>query len=192
MNIKVESENKEKKMNFFNLEDEENFKKNKTIVGKRIRKSEKKEKSNQDKNNKFSFEDEIVVGVSKKEEGSKGNRKPNKKKQKRSKKNKKTNNEYKKQIQIIDKRTKKTQKIHNEKEQNKNYNKKLRIDKEQNENVHTKRKIKIIIKYATLVILIVTAIILAMFSPLFNIRTINIVFIINFIFSFNHKNFICF
>ena len=52
MNIKVESENKEKKMNFFNLEDEENFKKNKTIVGKRIRKSEKKQTSKQDKKNK--------------------------------------------------------------------------------------------------------------------------------------------
>ena len=171
----MESENKEKKMNFFNLEDEENFKKNKTIVGKRIRKNEKKEKSNQDKNNKFSFEDEIVIGVSKKEETSKGNKKPNKKKQKRSKKNKKTNNESKKQVQIIDKQTKKTKKIHNEKEQNKNYNKKIRIDKEQNENVHTKRKIKTTIKYATLLILILTAIILAMFSPLFNIRAINIV-----------------
>ena len=86
-------------MNFFNLEDEENFKKNKTIVGKRIRKSEKKEKSNQDKNNKFSFEDEIVIGVSKKEETSKGNKKSNKKKQKQSKKNKKTNKRTKQKLQ---------------------------------------------------------------------------------------------
>lgn len=64
-------ETKEQKMKFFYLDDEENLKKNKAIVKKKIkkaRKQEKKENTEKQENDKFSFDNEIVIGVKRKEE----------------------------------------------------------------------------------------------------------------------------
>ena len=151
----MSGENNDNEMNFFSLEDEEELKKNKSIVKKRIKKVSKKEKKIKEKNNdKFSFEDEIIIGVTKKELPQ------NKKKKKNKRKYKKVNKKQNENIKIKNdkQREKKNQTI------------------EDFDYAKLKRSIKLrkISKYVALVVMILAVIIIAMFSPIFNIKVINV------------------
>ena len=146
------SENNENEINFFSLEDEEELRKNKSIVKKRIKKISKNEKKNKEKDDIFSFEDEIIIGVTKKEMPQNGKKKKNKKKYK------KINKKQNKKIQKNKQKEKKKQKI-----EEFDYKKLQRIV-----------KLRKISKYIALVVLILAVIIITMFSPIFNIKVINV------------------
>ena len=151
----MSGENNDEEMNFFSLEDEEELRKNKLIVKKRIRKISKKEKKVKEKNDdKFSFEDEIIIGVTKKEPPK--NRKKKRKKQK-----------YKK----VNKKQSRNVKIKNDKSREENNQ---AIEDFDYEKLKKKMRIRKISKYIALVILGFSVIIITMFSPIFNIKTINI------------------
>ncbi len=143
------------KMNFFYLDNEEELKTKKAIVKKRIKNTKDKEPK-QNENEKFSFEDEIIIGVSKKNEKEKKN------------KYKEKNNVSKKQ------NTRKKQKKEEKKKKIKNNVKK---ETQNNSNKVSRKKSKRVIntiKYLALLLLIITVIILAMFSPIFNIKKIEV------------------
>lgn len=126
---------------------------------KRPKKENKKRKKSKtaerEESNRFSFDDEIVIGVTKKEEPKKqefDQKKKAKKKKKASKKKK------------VQKKKSPTQ--------NK---KKLPISQEEREKRNKKRKRVIrFVKYGMLSVLLITVVLCAMYSPLFNIKTIEV------------------
>lgn len=137
-------------MNLFNLNDEKEIPKNKVE-----RKNKKKIEQNKEQNEDvFSFDNEIIIGVTKKEEP---------KKQIEKKKN---NNQKK----TSTKKTSKTQ-IKNKQTKQNSSNK---IQKTIVKKDKKKRKIAGVVKYSSLAILFITVILCAMFSPLFNIKTIQV------------------
>lgn len=147
---------KEQKSNLYNFNAEDE--KEKKVKNKRNKNSKPKKKTNNTKTNKgkedelFDFNNEIVIGIPKQEE---------------QKKNIK-NNAKKKVKKKVNKKTKK-------KTTNKNTNKKPISKKE--EQIKKQKRIKSfrIIKYTFLLVLILTAIIATMTSPLFNIKKITVV-----------------
>ena len=148
-------------MNFFYLEDEEELRNNKSIVRKRIKNNIKKDENNKEKeNDKFSFENEIVIGVTKKEQP-KNEKKKNKKNRNKSKKVK----EQKENIET--KKNKKTKKNKFSKKRKQN----IEIDEKKIQKII---RIKKIAKYITLAVLIIAVILIAMFSPIFNIKVISV------------------
>ena len=112
---------------------------------KKIKKKNNNKKVEKDEN-KFSFDDEIIIGVTKRPE--KNNSKNNKSKIK----NKKKKKSVKKKVKN---------------------NKKFVVEDE--EKIEKRKKKLRIIKYVALALSIVTVIILTMFSPLFNIKKIKVV-----------------
>lgn len=145
-------------------------------MSKKVVKRSKNIKKNQSiDDDKFSFDNEIVIGVTKVNE-------PAKKTNKKVKKNK---------IKNKDKSTKKT-KRENEKEyvkqkitkkpkrKEENKNRKINLEKEKkieqsNKKIKKKRKInKRIVKFIAILSLFIILVICAMFSPLFNIKNIQV------------------
>lgn len=155
----VAKKTKERKINLRYLNSEEETTKKKAV---RSKKNKKKIDENKEKDNElFSFDNEIVIGVTKKTE-------PKKQVEKKSKnKNSKKKSSSKKvaKAQVNNKSVKKPSSKNNNKNQvkkdTKNLNKK-------------KRKITHIIKYGTLTILFISVVLCAMFSPLFNIKVIDV------------------
>ena len=151
-------------MNLFYLDEEENLKE-KDIRKNSKKKTEKKEEQN---NELFSFDNEIVIGVTKKQEPKKQEKKENKKKNNKNNeiKNGKTSKETNKK-QAKNKQTKKSSSnnIKNKQVQKTVANKQEKVTKKNSKAIH-------VIKYTMLVILFITVILCAMFSPLFNIKTI--------------------
>lgn len=147
-------------MKLFYLEEEIPKKK----IAKKKQNKKNANKKQEEKNEKFSFDNEIVIGVTKKEEP--------KKETKNQVKSKKTQVEKRK----VEKE-KNTNKKKNKKKQN---NKKKAVKKEhisleeQEKQKRKKRKIIHMIKYGTLCALFIIVILCAMFSPLFNIKTIQV------------------
>lgn len=147
---------KDTKNNLYNFEKEN--KKNK----KYIKKKNKKKQTSEDK---FSFDNEIIIGVTKMQE--------EKKKETPSKKN----NKNKKKINNKNNKNNKNKKNKNEYKQAKNVVKKQIATEEELEELReirenkTRRKLKII-KYVLIIALIITAILLFLLSPLFNVKTI--------------------
>lgn len=177
INYQVAKETKVKKMNLFYLEDEEETPKKKNLHKK---KSKSKIEENKEQNEKlFSFDNEIIIGVTKKQEPKKqeskkqvaSNSKKNNNKNKKDKKKVKSKKEQKKQFE--NKTISQKSSSNNKKQAKKSVvkeNKKIENKKIQNK----KRNIAGIIKYSSLVILFITLILCAMFSPLFNIKTIQV------------------
>lgn len=148
----MSGENNENGMNFFSLEDEETLRSNKSIVKKRIRKASKKDEVSQEiENNKFSFENEIIIGVTKKELPQNGN-KNNKKREKNKKQSK------------------------NKKIKNSNLKEKRNQTIDDWDYAKLKRTmiLRRVSKYIVLLVVILAVIIIAMFSPIFNIKVINV------------------
>lgn len=165
INYQVAKETKERKMNLFYLDDEEETPKKKNI--KRKKNKKKVEENKEQKEELFSFDNEIIIGVTKKEE-------PKKQEQKKSK-NKSTKNKNIKKKPVA-KETPKTQPKKNQVKKTASNNKKQEqktIIKEE-QKVNKKRKIAGIVKYGSIAILFITLILCAMFSPLFNVKTIQI------------------
>lgn len=164
---------KEQKMQFFDLEDEKNQK-----IKLKNKKQSKKKVNNKNNNGElFSFDHEIVIGVTKKEETKKNNKENNNKKVRNNSKNKNTKIKGK----TKNKQTKQTVKNNKKKDNKKKKinNKQIeRIRKiseeEQEKNLKNKKKIALFIKYGMLTVLLIIVILCAMFSPLFNIKTIQI------------------
>lgn len=131
---------------------------------KKVKTSKKKMKTKvNEENNRFSFDEEIVIGVTKKEEP--------KKKQNNTKKkanhNKQPNNQKKKETK---KRKKKPQK-----QTKKEPVQRPTISPEEREKRNKKRKrARGLIKYGTLSVLLIAVILCAMYSPLFAIKTIEV------------------
>lgn len=125
----------------------------------RVAKKTKEQEKRKKQENRFSFEQEIVIGVTKKQEPKKENTKTNHKKKKRNKKvtknsQKKTNQKARKPKKSIPKKE---------------------LSEEEIEKIAKKRKRRIfILKCIALCILLITLILCAMFSPLFNIKTIQV------------------
>lgn len=175
INYQVAKKTKESKMNLFYLNDEEETNKKKAV-----RKNKKNVKENKEKDNElFSFDNEIVIGVTKKQEPKKQIEKNSKNK---NLKNKNSKNRNSKNENLKNKNTKRKEASSKvKKEQTKKYSSKnnkkqvqKEIIKEQEKRNKKKRKIVGIIKYGSLAILFVTVILCAMFSPLFNIKTIEV------------------
>lgn len=154
-------------MNLFYLEEEE-IPKRKVAKKKQNKKNDRKKQ--EERNDKFSFENEIVIGVTKKEEPKAETKKKVKSKkienQKRTQAKKgkveKNQNSSKKQIQ-------------KKKNNKKKVIKKEPISLERKENLRKKkRRILSMIKYGTLCVLFIVVILCAMFSPLFNIKEIEV------------------
>ena len=158
----VSGEDKEE-MNFFYLEDEEELKNKKTLVRKRIKKNVKKgdSKKEEQKEDKFSFDNEIIIGVTKKEDI---------KKQKKD--NKKRKNKSQKKQEIKEDNKKKTNKHKNRKTKKQVINKQIEQD---SKSIAKKRKISKIAKGLGICAIFIVVIVLAMFSPLFNIKSINVI-----------------
>lgn len=143
---------KEQKSNLynFNAEDEES---KKVKQKKKNNKNKQKKKTNNSKTNKnekeqlFDFNNEIVIGISKQEETKNNPKKKVNSKKKKAKKRTNTKKQNKKPISKKEEQIKKQKRI-----------KSFRI-----------------IKYTFLLVLILTAIIATMTSPLFNIKKITVV-----------------
>ena len=151
-------------MNLFYLDEEEN-KKEKNIRKNSKKKTEKKEESN---NELFSFDNEIVIGVTKKQELKKQVEQDSKKKNLKSNKSQKgKTSKEKNKKQLKNDQTKKTssKNINNKQVQKKVAKKQEKVTKKNSKVIH-------IIKYVMLLIIFITVILCAMFSPLFNIKTI--------------------
>lgn len=150
-------------MNLFYLNSEEEDTKKKDT---RKKKDKKKIDENKEKNNElFSFDNEIVIGVTKKQE-------PKKQVEKKSKNNNvKKKNPSKKiaKTQVNNKTNKKSSSKNNNKNQVKRT-----VGKDTKNLSKKKRKITHIIKYGTLTILFISVVLCAMFSPLFNIKVIDV------------------
>lgn len=175
--------------------DEKNGKKTKSKTGK---KKKKIDKVKTEQNDKFSFDNEIIIGVTRKEEPKKqvANKKSNNKKNNIKKSNKHKienrttekvkNNESNLNSNIINNANSKTNNINakNVKNKNKKKNTKRPINKKQiNNNITPEQQEKIIkkrnrnkkiIKISLLFILFIIVILCAMFSPLFDIKTIEV------------------
>ena len=141
-------------------------KKNNNLKNKNIKQETKEEK--------FSFDEEIVIGLKKIEEPKKI--KENKSKNKKKKVNKKNNTNENNNILI------KSKYMSNYDENNENYSnnikkkqpKKMIKKNEKKINKKKKKKLKII-KFFVLILIILGGIIYAMLSPAFNIKNINVI-----------------
>ena len=173
INYQVAKKTKESKMNLFYLNDEEENNKKNVI---RKKKNKKNVKENKEKNNElFSFDNEIVIGVTKKQEPKKQVEKNSKNKNAKKKNAKNKNIKKKEPSKVVPKEQ--VKKNQTKKSSSKNNNKKQipkELTKEQEKRNKKKRKIVGIIKYGVLAVLFITLIICAMFSPLFNIKTIEV------------------
>lgn len=160
-------------MNLFYLNDEEETIKKKVV---RKKKNKKKIEENKEKDNElFSFDNEIVIGVTKKQEPKKQVEKNSKNKNAKKKNAKNKNIKKKEPSKVVQKEQ--VKKNQTKKSSSKNNNKKQipkELPKEQEKRNKKKRKIVGIIKYGSLAVLFITLIICAMFSPLFNIKTIEV------------------
>ena len=140
-------------------------------------KENKKNKSNTENTNKntekFSFDEEIVIGLTRIDEPKKNDRNQKNKQQKNGKskvtKSKNIKNEHTEEK--IEKKSKKNKKK-TKKIENKRKTKKL--TKEQERALQKRRIVLKIVKYITLILIIIGGIIYTMLSPIFNIHTINI------------------
>lgn len=136
----------------FNAEDDKKNNQNKKKTKKKV-KVKKHNIPNKEENNKFDFNDEIVIGLAKIEEKNDNStvskKEKNKSKKKRNNRKKEKNN--------------KTKSIKSKKEIHKKKNK-----------VKNKLNIKII-KYSFFIFCIVAIVIITMFSPLFNIKEIIVI-----------------
>lgn len=172
---------------------EKNSKKTKSKIAK---KKKKVDKIKAEENDKFSFDNEIIIGVTRKEEPKKkvtnkksndrSNRKNNTKKSNNKKRDSAKDNTSKLNSNIINDTNSKTNNINakNVKNKNKKKNSKRPINKKQiNSNITPEQQEKIIkkrnrnkriIKISLLFILFIIVILCAMFSPLFNIKTIEV------------------
>ena len=153
---------KNTKNNLYNFENE-NKSKNKKFIKKKNKNKNKKEENSEDK---FSFDNEIIIGVTKMQE----------EKKKEAPNNKKKKNKKKKNNKVVNNKNE-NKKVKNNKKQVKNVVKKPIVTEEDLEEVReireykAKRKAKII-KCILIVGLIITAILLFLLSPLFNVKTI--------------------
>lgn len=126
----------------------------------------RKTKEQNKKNQKFSFDQEIIIGVTKKPEPKQEKSNSNK-----NKNNKSTTNQNRKKKKQ-NKTKKEMQKQHHKKQ---NREKKRVLSEEEQEKIREKRKRTIfILKCTMLSVLFITLILCAMFSPLFNIKTIEV------------------
>lgn len=183
---------KEQELNTFY--DEKNSKKTKSKTGKK----KKINKIKTEENDKFSFDNEIIIGVTRKEENkkqgsknktnNKNNRKTTTKKTNNNKVNTKNKGNSKNNKSITNKKVEtniKNKTIDSNNVRNKNNNKvnKTPINKkqinhitpeEQEKIIKKKNRNKKIIKFSLLFVLFIIVILCAMFSPLFNIKTIEV------------------
>lgn len=149
-----------KTINSFYFEEEEKPKKQK--VNTKKKKSKIKEK---EENTRFSFDDEIVIGVTKKEEPKKQEKNNAKKKNANAKKQ----SPNKKKVEIA------KGKKNPPKQVKKKPEKKPMLSSKEREKQNKKRKRVIrLVKYGVLSVLLITVILCAMYSPLFNIKTIEV------------------
>ena len=170
INYQVAKETKERKMNLFYLDDEEETPKKKNIKKKKNKK--KVEENKEQKEELFSFDNEIIIGVTKKEE-------PKKQVQKKSgnktDKNKTSKNKNTKKKSVLKEKSKAQPKKNQSKKNstnNKKQSKKTILKEEQK--INKKRKIAGIVKYGSIVVLFITLVLCTMFSPLFNVKTIQV------------------
>lgn len=154
--------NKEQKLNLFYLEDEEK-KKSKSKKRKYVKNNRKKQDTDTNNNETFCFDDEIIIGVTRIPE-----EKPIKQNSKNKKSKKKNNKKSKKQLD-----NKNTKQKNNSKKVNKN-KKQYKKKTLSNEQIKKRKRIIRIVKYSTLSLCILTAVICTMFSPLFNIENITV------------------
>lgn len=154
---------KEEEYDIYSLK-EEKKKKNKKKSTKKI---ENKEESNQ-----FSFDKEIVIGVTKVPEQRKQKKEiTNKKKRKTNTQNKKSNEKNIKENNVKTKKEVQTKKKNTNKQRK--VKKNIVLSPEEQENRSRKNKTRNrIIKYVILIILFIIVILVTMFSPLFNIKNI--------------------
>ena len=154
---------KERKNSLYNVDKEKK-------TNKKIKKNKAKKKDD----DKFSFDNEIIIGVTKIEE------KPIKEKKKKSKKisKNKTKNIEKKEKENkkkVNKKKKdkkvKTKKVHKVNPLDEIINEEQLNQRREERKRRFKRKLRIV-KYITLVALIIVVILLILFSPLFNIKEI--------------------
>lgn len=148
INYQVAKKTKESEKDLFYLNDEEKPK-------KKLLKKGKIQNNKEQDNELFSFDNEIIIGVTKKQEPKKQVKKENKNTKKAKQKN-----------QVKKKQTQKTP--------SKNNNTKQKTTQKEKIN-KKKRRITHIIKYGMLIVLFITVILCAMFSPLFNIKTIEVI-----------------
>ena len=128
----------------------------------------RKTKEQDKKNQKFSFDQEIIIGVTKTLEPKQEKRKSNKIENRKS-----TINQNKKKKKKKQNKTKKEMQKQYRKKQNRE--KKRVLSEEEQEKIREKRKRTIfILKCTMLSVLFITLILCAMFSPLFNIKTIEV------------------
>ncbi len=153
----VQKSKEEKNLSFSN--NKEKNKKNERQKGKGKNKTNKKLKP---ENNQFSFENEIVIGVTKKDESKKETKKQKSNQTKKNKAKRKT---------ITPNKKKETEE---KKKKKKVTQKRVLSPEEQEKQAKKKRRTVKIIKYSTLLILFIIVIVCAMFSPLFNIKTIQV------------------
>jgi len=172
----VAKETKTQKMNLFYLDDEEKNKKKKKVHKNN---SKKKVEANKEKKEElFSFDNEIIIGVTKKEEPKKKETKKQiekniKKKNSKNVNKKNTSKEKSKQKVNIDKKQVQKASLNKNDKNSKKKEKKVTIKEEKNVN-NKKTKVTNIVKYGMLIILFITLILCAMFSPLFNIKNIQV------------------
>ena len=177
-----------KKNNLFNIENEEK-KQKKDNRNKKIKKDKHEKKKN---NDKFSFDNEIIIGVTNIEKEEKEKEKQKNKKIKKKPIEKKENKKEKKKE--IEKEAKKEKKIKNKKsvKKIKQKEKPLKVKKVKKEELiiqdideyelekkFEERKKKIqkrlkIMRTISIILLIIAVILIVMFSPLFNIKEITI------------------
>jgi len=158
----VAKKNKEQRLNLYYL-DKEGKTKNKS---KKV-KSPKKEQNN---NDTFCFDDEIIIGVTKLP--NEKQTKQNTKKQNNKKKNSKKQNNNKTKKQLKNKQKNNGKKVNNKvKTENK---KKYKNKNLSNEQIKKRRRTFAIVKYSTIAACILIAVVCTMFSPLFNIQTITV------------------
>ncbi len=133
------------------------------------KKQNKKKVNKEEKNNElFSFDNEIVIGVTKKEE-------PKKQvKNKEQKQKRKSDNKKEKQVRKVEPSTKKGNNIKKQKNKKQTIQKQIVSPKEQEKLIKKRKRIINTLKYGTLTTLIIIVILCAMFSPLFNIKTIKV------------------
>lgn len=148
---------KETQLNLYNFNAEDDKKKNQNKKkNKKKVKAKKHEIHDKAENNKFDFNDEIVIGLTRIEEKNDNSTESKKEKKKKSKSKKKHNNRKKE-------KNNKT----------KNTKKKRPIPKKKNK---AKNRLNIkIIKYSFLIFCLVAIVIITMFSPLFNIKEIVVI-----------------
>ena len=182
----------------FNAHDEDELKKNKKSKSKKkVKKVAPKKKSNveekkENKENKFTFDEEIVIGLAKIEPEADKKAKKNKKKNKQKKINKKVNTSTKNNLNEnkSNKKYNNSNKKNKERESNKKQEeletdyltktkskkkskKRLSLEEQEMRRKKIERNLKIT-KYAFLTACILSAIIATMASPLFNIKEIKV------------------